>query len=88
MQINHRNISRYGFTPERVTKDDALSIRIACDILAKNRARYRAAVPYWIGLYRSGLNLKSKVIVQNAKSYDSIVRKTMREAYGKDNKRK
>lgn len=76
MQINKRNALRYGLSQDRLMKDAAYSIKFACKILRDNRTRYSAKHPYWLGLYRSGTAIWKDNIVQNAKRYDSIVRKT------------
>ena len=76
MQINHKNILRYGLSKDMLLQDAAYSIRFACKILADNKKRYSKKYPYWLGIYRSGTALWKQSIRENAKRYDKIIRRT------------
>lgn len=69
MQINAKNILRYGLSRERLLTDEAYALEAGCKILSANQARYAKKIPYWIGLYRSGTALWRPEIRENAKQY-------------------
>jgi hypothetical protein len=76
MQINVRNIQKFGYTTQQVLKDRSIAVKIACRILKSNREAYSLRYPFWLGLYRSGTALTKKHIRENAQSYDRMIRKT------------
>lgn len=76
MQINAKNVLRYGLSQDKLMKDAQYSIRFACRLLKDNKDRYGQKVHYWLGIYRSGTALWKASIQQNAKSYDRIIRTT------------
>lgn len=76
MQINIRNIRRLGYTARQVLNDRKIGVRIACKLIAENRKKYANRFPFWLGIYRSGTNLKEKRIRASAKSYDGMIRRT------------
>jgi hypothetical protein len=76
MQINQKTIARRKLSKSRLLSDAAYSVRFACQLLNENKARYERKHLYWLGIYRSGTALHKKKIVDNAKRYDTIVRRT------------
>lgn len=86
MQINVKNIERKGLCPKVVRVDDVLSVKIACEILVQNRARYEKKFDAWLGIYRSGTALSKPAIKKNATQYHDIITNTRARiaAYEKD----
>lgn len=76
MQVNVKNILRFGLSRDKLLKDPAYSLEFACKLLKDNQKRYSSKHPYWIGIYRSGTALSKRKIVANAKSYDRMIRIT------------
>lgn len=78
MQINQKNILRYGLSRDKILRDPEYSLEFACKLLKDNRARYSAKYTYWVGIYRSGTALHRSAIRNNARSYDHMIRSTAR----------
>lgn len=76
MQINKKNVLRYGLSQSRIVKDAEYSIKFACRLLKDNHDRYGNRYPYWLGIYRSGTALWRQEIRANAQRYDHMVRRT------------
>lgn len=79
MQINAKNILRYGLSRDKLMKDETYSIRFACKLLKDNKERFASKHKYWLGVYRSGTALWKNSIVANATRYDRIIRGTARQ---------
>lgn len=74
MQISRKNIVRNKWDIAKILKDEVYNLRAACLILNYNQDHFARKISYWLGLYRSGLKLSDKNIVDNAVAYDKIVR--------------
>lgn len=78
MQVNERNILRYGLSHDKVMKDTSYAVRFACFLVKENKTKFSDKHDYWLGIYRSGTALWKTKIKENAIRYNKMIRKTAR----------
>lgn len=76
MQISKNNVKRFGLSKDRLMRDYAYGLRVACHLITYNQSKYAGKIPYWVGIYRSGTALWKENIKKNAIQYDRMIRRT------------
>lgn len=77
-QISSATIKRLRLDKTRLLTNEVYALKTACSILENNQKHFGKKTRHWLGIYRSGTNLKSPYIQKNMISYDKLIRKTAR----------
>lgn len=75
MQVTEEMVLRLHLDRAKLLRDEEYSFKIGCQILTANKQKYAEAVPYWLGLYRSGTRIWRASIRRNAIAYDTMIRR-------------